>query len=391
MHTDPSTFIFVSIMFSLLAIGLLMQKLKQPPVIAYLIVGILLGPSIFGLISDQESLARAGEMGVVLLMFFVGMEVSPKQLAANWLVAGIGTVLLTLFAVLLVVIASFLFRWSWGETILIGFVISLSSTAVVIKLLQDWNEMESRVGQNVLGILIVQDLLIVPMLIILSMFKGEELNYIALMTKVVFGFSIVLGGAFIIIKSKIHIPLIKKLARDHESQVFVSLLICFGAALITSLLGLSSAFGAFIAGLLVATTKETNWVHNSLSPLKTIFMAIFFVSIGMLVDLGYLWKYLFQTLLLVLMVLTTNTVVNALILKVLGESWQDSFYGASYLAQIGEFAFVLTSIGFASGLIDAAHYKILLTVIVLSLILSPVWIMSCKKLSLKYFNGEKAS
>lgn len=383
MHTDPATLTSVTIIFFMLMLGFLMQKLKQPSVVGYLLVGILIGPSSLGLVSDQESLARMGELGVILLMFFVGMEISPQKLASNWVIAIIGTLLQVLLSVIFVIIPSFIFNWAWPETILIGFVISISSTSVVINLLNDWHELDSRVGQNVLGVLIVQDLLIIPMLIILSLFKGESVNYAFLFLKI--GLGTVLGGtgAWLLLKTKIHLPVIKKLARDHESQVFVSLLLCFGTALVTSLLGLSSALGAFIAGMFIATTKETHWVHESLAPMKTIFMAIFFVSVGLLVDLHLVKQYVFQITLLVFGVFITNTFLNACILRFLKESWLDSLYAASFLSQIGEFSFVLVSIGYASNILGETHYKILISVIAISLIFSPLWIIGIKKWSTK--------
>ena len=389
MHADPATFIAVTVIFLMLVLGFLMQKLKQPTVVAYLIVGILLGPTAFGVITDQASLSRIGELGVILLMFFVGMEVSPQKLASNWLIAIIGTVLQTLLTVILVILPGFIFKWSWAETILIGFVVSLSSTAVVLKLLNDWEELDTRVGQNVLGVLIVQDLLIIPMLIILSLFKGETINYFSLFSKIVAGILLIAGGCWIVAKTKIHLPIIKKFARDHESQVFVSLLLCFGASMVTSMLGLSTALGAFIAGMFIATTKETTWVHESLSPLKTIFMAMFFLSIGLLVDIHLIWSYIIQVSLLVLAVFTFNTILSSCILRLLRESWEESLYGASLLAQIGEFAFVLVSIGYASAIVDETHYKLLISVIALSLIFSPLWIMLIRNLSKKYLIDNK--
>lgn len=385
MHADPATFIAVTVIFFMLILGFLMQKLKQPTVVAYLLVGILLGPSAFSVISDQASLARFGELGVILLLFFVGMEVSPQKLASNWLIAIIGTSLQALLTVLLVLIPGYIFKWSWAETILIGFAVTLSSTAVVLNLLNDWNELETRVGQNVLGVLIVQDLLIIPMLIVLSLFKGESVNYYLLFSKICSGILLIAVGGWLVVKTKIHLPIIKKIARDHESQVFFSLLLCFGAAMFTSMLGLSTALGAFIAGMFIATTKETTWVHESLLPLKTIFMAMFFLSIGLLVDTALIWTYIIQVTLLVLSVLVCNTVLNACILKLLRESWEESLYGASLLAQIGEFAFVLVSIGYTSELLDETHYKILISVIALSLIFSPLWIMFVRKASNKYY------
>ncbi len=380
MHDDPSAPIFVAILLAILVLGHLMSRIKQPAVVAYLLVGVVLGPSVLGVVHDQQSLSRLGDIGVILLLFFVGMEVSPKQLVSNWLIAVIGTLLQVGFSVMTTLVLGWLFSWSLALRILLGFVISLSSTSVVLKLLQDWKEIDTRVGQNILGILLVQDLLIIPMMIVLNLFNGSKPST-QLISLQVFGGIVVLAAAiWITIKEKIELPFLKQLVQDSEGSVFVALSICFGLSMVTSLLGLSTALGAFLAGLVVGSTKETQWAHNSLLPLKTIFVALFFVSVGMLVDLSYIWHFFWQISFLVIAAFITNTLINAVILKVLGENWSVSVYQGSLLSQIGEFAFVIAAIGMSSSIINDQAYKMIITTIALTILFSPLWIMLIKHL-----------
>lgn len=382
MHGDPAAPIFVAIMLAILIISQVMTRFKQPPVVAYLLVGIILGPSVLGIVTSQENLSRLGEIGVILLLFFVGMEVSPKKLAANWLIPIVGTSLQVLISVLVIFVLGWLFSWNLPMRILVGFVISLSSTSVVLKLLQDWGEMDTQIGQNLLGILLVQDLLVIPMMIVLSLFSGHTPSINSILLQIVGGIAAFTIVIFVTVKEQIRLPFLSHLAKDPEGRVFVALLLCFGLATITSLLGLSTALGSFLAGLVVASTKETHWAHESLLPLKTIFLAIFFVSIGMLVDVSYLWHFFWQISFLVLAAFATNTLINAIILRILKEKWQVSLYQGSMLSQIGEFAFVLTAIGFEVGIISNSSYKMLITTIALTILLSPLWIKWMKN-----FNG----
>ena len=157
MHLDPIMPYLVSAILAVLLLGLLLRALRQPYVIGYLIAGIILGPHGYALITDSELLSRLGAIGVVLLLFFIGMEVSPRKLINNWKVAFLGTLLQIFISVGCVWPLGLFLEWPVSRIVLIGFVISLSSTAVVLKLLQDWKEFDSKVGQNVLAILLAQD------------------------------------------------------------------------------------------------------------------------------------------------------------------------------------------------------------------------------------------
>jgi len=369
---DPIMPVLVASIVAILGIGLLMHWLRQPNVIAYLIAGIVLGPSLLGAISDQQVLDRLGQFGVVMLMFFIGMEVSPQKLISKWQVALLGTCLQIGVSISLISLIGYFFDWPLVLCVLLGFIVSLSSTAVVLNLLQTRNELETVHGQNVLNVLLAQDIAVIPMLIAISVLSGEKVSGTEMGLQIVGGVLLIALCVWIVIRPDFRIPLIgKAVKRDHEFQVFGALLLCFGMALITGLFSLSSALGAFVAGMVVAAAKEAKWVHASLEPFKTVFVALFFVSIGMLVDIGFIMDNWGKVLSLSLIVLLLNTAINALVFKLLGESWGDSIYTGSILAQIGEFSFILAAVGVSSAVITQADYQLAVAVIVVSLLLSP--------------------
>ncbi len=151
-------------------------------------------------------------------------------------------------------------------------------------------------------------------------------------------------------------------------------MICLGLAFVTGILGLSTALGAFVGGIVVGMARETEWVHRSLEPFRVVFVALFFVSVGMLVDLDFLAANWRQVVLLVAAVFFTNTLINAGILRVFGSGWGDGLYGGALLSQIGEFSFVLAAVGFQTQTVSEFAYKATVLVIALSLLLSPAWI-----------------
>ncbi|MDX1302060.1 cation:proton antiporter [Photobacterium sp.] len=379
MHMDPAMPQVVGALLLILLTGLLLRLLHQPHVIAYLVAGVFVGPWGLALITDVEVINRLGAMGVVLLLFFVGMETDARKLIANWKLAIFGTLLQVGLSVTCVWLLGLWFAWPMPRIILIGFVISLSSTAVVIKLLQDSGILNSKVGQGVLGVLLAQDLAIIPMLIILGLLGAGEVDGYHLAKQGAGAIAAGLLFAYIIVRQQIHLPLSRWLKDDRELQLFTSLSICFGLALITAWFDLSTALGAFIAGMLINAAKETQWVHHTLESFRVLFIALFFVSIGMLLNLGFLLTNWLQVGVLVVMALLTNTFINAFILKVASFNWRDSLYAGVLLSQIGEFSFVLSAVGMQSGLISEYGYQLALCVISLSLLVSPIWINMGKR------------
>ncbi|WP_150466239.1 cation:proton antiporter [Francisella sp. SYW-9] len=376
MHNEPLIPIFVFVMLGILVVTIVIKKFKQPYVVAYLLTGILLGPYGLKLIQDQESLSRLGEIGVILLLFFAGMEVSPRKFAENWKVPTVGTILQMLVTSLVVSIVGITLNWSIAKILLFGAVVSLSSTAVVLKLLHDSGSMKTRLGQNVLGVLLIQDLAVVPMLIIIRIIGGESPDLTQIIIQILGGIFVIAIAAVMAVKKNIKIPFISVLGRDEEMRVFAALVICFGMAALTESLELSSALGAFVGGMIVATVEETEWVGHSLSTVKTIFMALFFISIGMLIDLKLFWDHVLMFVLFLLLIFILNTVINTLIFKALKQRLDEALIGGAMLSQIGEFSFVLISMGYVSGILDISIYQYSITLISLSLLFSPLWISS---------------
>jgi CPA2 family monovalent cation:H+ antiporter-2 len=380
MHLDPLLPTLVAILAVILLIGLALQLMQQPQVIGYLLAGVAIGPIGLALLTEIDFASRLGSFGVVLLLFFVGMEIAPKRLLAGWRIAVIGTLVQVALSVAMVLPIGLWFDWPVDRIVLLGFVTSLSSTAVIIKLLQDSGELYQKEGQNVLGILLVQDLIVIPMLIIIGLLDG---------TKPGLGeFGLQVAGAIVIVslliwalsRDSFHLPFGRLVREDHELQVFAALLVCLSLSLLTGMAHLSTALGAFVAGILVTASRETQWVHHALEPFKVIFVALFFVSVGILVDVTFIIEHAIQVVLLVLVVLISNTLLNGMILHLLGYRWRESLYVGAMLSQIGEFAFVLAAVGFSSGIITEVAYQYTIAVIALSLLVSPFWIRAARRL-----------
>ncbi|MFY0686369.1 MAG: cation:proton antiporter [Cyclobacteriaceae bacterium] len=329
IQSDPLILKFVLIALGVILIGLLLRAIKQTEVIIYITTGVILGPHVMGLVEDTDQIASLGSIGLVLLLFFIGMEISLSKLIANWKISVIGTLFQVLFSILGVWgLGSFL-DWGLVRIITIGFVLSLSSTAVIVKLLQESGDINKPIGQHVLGILLVQDILIVPMLISLSYMSGDGVVLIDVVKQIVGALFIAGLLGYLVIKGEVKLPFHRIIRDNHETQVFLALAICFGCSAITGFLGLSTALGAFIGGIVIASSKSTKWFHDSLFPLKVIFVALFFISVGMLIDLKFLFENFLIVAALVVLVFVINNVINSLIMRSFQVGWSDSLYGGA--------------------------------------------------------------
>lgn len=374
MHIDSTLPIIVGVIFAIILVALALRAIGQPQIVGYLLAGIAIGPFGLGMLADVDTISRLGSFGLIMLLFFVGMEASPRHLLGRWRIATGGIVLQIAASIGVVWGIGALNGWGWERIVLVGFVICLSSTAVVLKLLKDWHELGTQTGQNVLVILLAQDLVLVPMLIVVSLMSGESTDLTTLALQV--SGAVVLFGltAWVVSRERIHLPFARHLRADHELQVFAALLLCFGLALISGVLQLSTVLGAFVAGLIVSSARETDWVHRSLEPFRVVFVAVFFVSVGMLIDVPFIRDNWLLIAMLVAVIVVVNTVINAGILMSLGSSVRRSIYAGALLSQVGEFSFVLVSVGLHAGVIGEYDYRLMIAVIALSLLLSPPWI-----------------
>lgn len=385
---DPILSKFIILSLIIIFVGFVLHLLKQPSVITYIIVGVLVGPNVLGIINDESLISSLGSLGLVLLLFFIGMEIHLKDLISNWRVSVIGTLIQVSVSILVIWLVGHYFDWNISQVIMLGFVISLSSTAVIIKLLQERQELATITGQSVLGILLVQDILVVPMIIVMGYLGGHRPEKGELIRQFIGGVLILLVVLYVLKKKEVKLPFRHIIIRDHEAQVFVAFAMCFGFSTLTALLGLSSALGAFVAGILVASAKSTEWVYKSLHAFKVMFVALFFVSVGMLIKLDFILENVLTIGVLVITVFLVNYSINVLALRLFYKDWKVSLYAGALLSQIGEFSFILGALGFSSGIIEDYGYQLIISTIALSLFLSPFWISLTRKIVGKIPTGN---
>jgi CPA2 family monovalent cation:H+ antiporter-2 len=383
MHFDPVLTVAVVVALVALSIGMALRHYQQPHVVAYLIVGVVIGPSALGIVEDRGTMEHLGALGVDILLFFIGMEVSPKMLIGRWRMAVVGTTLQIAASVAVAWGLGWALDWPIERIVLIGFVIAISSTVVVLKMLQDWGELDSEIGQNAISVLLAQDLAVIPMLIIINMMGAGAAQTSTLETLLQIVGAIGIGGlvAWITLAKKFRLPFAKYIRLDHEMQVFASLTICFGLSLITEMFGLSTALGAFVAGMVVAAARETDWVHRSLEPFRVVTVALFFISVGMMIDLSFLWENALTALFVTVVVFGINTGVNAAVSHFFAktDSWLENLYFGALLAQIGEFSFALAAAGASKDIIGDYAYQMTVAVIALTLLFSPFYIARVKQ------------
>ncbi len=392
----------VVLSFVILLMALVLRKLRQPYFIAYILAGIVLGPEVLGVIQQPETVEQLGELGVILLMFFIGAEINLPDLTKKFSKPLLGTLSQLILSFGFMSLLGYYLNWTWSIILLFSFVISLSSSAIIFQYLTKTGQIQNQLGLLTSGVLIIQDLLIVPMLISLSFLDDGYVNDLAIIKAVIGGILILTFLRAAIIKRLFKIPFKNELIKDHEFQIFIGFTLCFGMAWITHWFGLSSALGAFVAGILIGQDKATQWLDHSLVPFRVFFLAFFFLSVGLQIELGFLYKNAGTITLITLSVLLINSLINTLIFRVMGSSWRDSVYAGALLSQIGEFSFALVNVAIGIGLIGVYSYQITLAVIALTMMLSSIWIsiiqqfiyrlpktISLHKKSLYEFNENK--
>ncbi|MDA1098305.1 MAG: cation:proton antiporter [Proteobacteria bacterium] len=380
MHTN-GLFEIALLAASALILGLVLQRLRQPAIVGYIVAGVILGPSGFDLFPNRAPIETLAELGVLLLLFVIGMELSLRAfrrvLRVALLAAG-AQIALSIGAMLVVM---HFFGRGVETAIVMGFVIALSSTAVAIKLLEDIGELRTAIGRTAIGVLIAQDLAIVPMLLIVDGLAGgtgmDMGGYLKLFL------ALGLLAAMIIVltrRSRVGLPFTGSMHGDVEISAVTALAYCFGAALVSALVGLSPAYGAFLAGLWIGNSTARVPLLAAARPIQGVLLMIFFVSIGLLLDLGFIWEHLAEVMSILLVVTVLKTMMNVAILRALREPWPSAWIVGVSIGQIGEFSFVLVAAAVGAGLILDTGGRIVVSVIALSLMLSPLWLILSRRL-----------
>lgn len=381
--------ILILLGFSVVIVFVL-QRLKLPSIIGFLLTGVVIGPYGLSLIKAVEQVEILSEVGVILLLFVIGMELSIKQLVSIKKTVFIGGFLQVGLTVGVAALVYTLLGNSWNESVFVGFLFSLSSTAIVLKTLQDRQEISAPHARNALAILIFQDIIVVPMMLVTPMIAGESSNVVTdiLLLLVKSAFVVVLTY----ISARYVVPrLMHAVAKTNSKELFllVTITLCFAIAFLTAEIGLSLALGAFIAGLIISESEYSHQATSIILPFRELFTSFFFVSVGMLLDLGFFLSNIPIILLLVFIVLLLKSSVAAIAVAILKYPTKTAILTGLALFQVGEFAFILSKIGIRYNLLTPQTNQYFLSVSIVSMILTPFVIMFSETISDKVLGVKK--
>ena len=374
----------IVIVFGISAVTVfLLNKIKVPSVIGFLIAGVLMGPYTISLVEDKEVIEVLAEVGVILLLFTIGIEFSlSKLLRMKKIVFGAGSIQIVATIIVTLLIAD-QFTKNTSDAIFAGFLVALSSTAIVIKILADKKETQTPHGRAIVGILLFQDLCAVLMMILIPVLSGKNDNPLMVVWLIIKAVMIVL--AVIIISKQLAPRFFSQVVKSRSRELFIIsiILFCFGTALITNYAGLSLALGAFLAGMIISDSEYAHQATSDILPFKESFMGLFFVSVGMLLDVSYLWDHLFTVFIIVCAIIIIKTLIGYLSAYSTGLSMRAAIVTGLNIAQIGEFSFVLAIAGKEAGLITKSSYQLFLSASILSMLISPFVIRYAHSISLR--------
>ena len=353
-------------------VNVIFTRIKIPTVVGYLLTGILAGPHLLSLVNGEHEIDILAEIGVILLLFTIGIEFSLKHLLRIRRIVFVGGLLQVIITAGVFYVVSVLYGLDKITGIFIGFLTALSSSALVLKLLQERSELTSNYGRTVLGILIFQDLLLVPLLLFSNLLGNSDLNItreiFLLVLKVVLIIGFVYAGNKWLLPKLLHII---ALTKNQELFMMSIFLICLAIALLTYRLGMSLAFGAFLAGLMISESPYSHNAFSNLLPIKDTFTSFFFVSIGMLLDMNFIIDNVQLVLLSVILVIGIKTIIAGGTGFVLGHTFRGTIVVGLALSQVGEFSFILAKTGLDNAILNDFYYQLFLAVAVITMAITP--------------------
>lgn len=364
------------------AIVFVLGRLGVPSIVGFLLAGVVMGPYGFRLIGDIHVVELMAEIGVILLMFTIGLEFSLRKLLMLRTVVIGGGLLQVLGTIIVVMALGYVFFVEEPTTLLFdGFLVSLSSTAIVIKLLMDKGEINAPHGRTSVGILIFQDLCVVPFMLLVPILAGRGGGLTEISLTII---KAVLVVVFVLAAARWGVPqLLHQVVRTRSRELFIItiILMCAGTALLTWEFGLSLALGAFLAGIVISESEYASQAVSDILPFKESFTGLFFISVGMLMDLGFLMSNILIVAEVVILIVLVKMIIATLASLAIGESLRSSLQSGFYLAQIGEFSFVLAVAGRQYGLIGGDMYQAFLAASILTMILTPFLVNASPKAS----------
>jgi CPA2 family monovalent cation:H+ antiporter-2 len=373
----------VLIIFSIsVLVVFVFQKLRLPAVAGFLVAGTLVGPHGLNLISDQRQVETLAEIGVVLLLFTIGLETSLSRLRASSRLLWIGGPLQILSMLSVVVLGGWVLHRSWEESIFWGLLLSLSSTAIVLKILGDRGEIDALHGQATMAVLIFQDLAVVAMILMTPVLgtgsQGDTREIVETLMKSVMVVGLIVLAARVLVPRALHLIVG---TRSRELFLLAIIVLGLGTAWLTSLAGLSLALGAFIAGLVISESEYSHQALAEVIPFRDSFNSLFFVSVGMLMNPSVIFEFPLLVVGLLILVVLGKFVTGTGAVFLAGAPVSSALLTGVALAQVGEFAFILARVGQGEGLLDSQAYNVFLAVSVLSMTITPFLIQWAPRLA----------
>lgn len=379
-HSFPIFDDLLLILIAAVPIVFLCHRLRLPTLVGFMLTGIVIGPYGLGLIKELEAIEVLAEIGVILLLFTIGLEFSLNRMLEMKRLVFIGGGLQVTFTILAVFATALFFGRATNQAIFYGFLFTLSSTAIVLKSYVERAEVDAPHGRAGVGILLFQDLSIIPMMILIPLLGGQKETS-------TFGILTTIGTAaiaifLIIVASRIFIPfLLKHIVALRSPEVFILtvVLVCLGTSWLASHFGISLALGAFIAGMVLSESEYSHQIVADILPFRDIFNSLFFISIGMLLSISALSANFSTVLLYVGFLIIGKLLLVLLVIAILGYSLRVSLMVALGLAQVGEFSFVLAKAGIAEGLMSGEEYQKFLAASIISMVATPFMIAVAPK------------
>ncbi|HKL34908.1 MAG TPA: cation:proton antiporter [Salegentibacter sp.] len=361
---------------------LLFQKIKVPSILGFLLAGIIAGPHAFNLISSSHEVELLSEIGIIFLLFVIGIELSVKELISMKNTVLIGGGLQVGGTILFTTIIAHLLGLPLNSAIFLGFLFSLSSTAIVLKLIQERGEITAPHGRVALGILIFQDIIVVPMMLFTPILAGVGGDIV---TTVLFLILKIIGvGAVIYLLARYIVPRIFSMVvktKSKELFILTTVVFCFAIAWLTSSVGLSLALGAFFAGLIISESEYSHQATVNVLPFREIFISFFFISVGTLLNLEFFIQNILVILALVIGVVLLKMIVVGVTVLLLKYPPRTVFLSLFSLFQVGEFSLLLSGVGVDNNIIPDSIYQYFLAISIITMGLTPFLIAAAPKIT----------
>ena len=353
------------------AVVAILDKLRVPAIAAFILAGMLVGPKGFGLIDDMQQVEVLAEIGVALLLFSIGLEFSLDRLKRLFKLILVGGVFQVGLSIAVVFFVALSFNIPTHTAVFMGFIVAVSSTAIVLRGLETRGEVDTSHGRLTLGILLFQDLCVVPMMMVIPFLSGKGISALDIIITIGKAAVVIAGVLF---ASRLIVPRVLRLiAHTRQRHLFVIavLLICIGTAWLTAIAGISLALGAFLAGLVVANSEYRHQAIADLIPFKEVFLSVFFVSVGMLLIPQQVINNVVPIILLLIAVLAGKFIIVFLTALIMRLPFRVMILAGVSLAQIGEFSFLLIRSAQGTSLLDEKSTVNFIAVAILSMLLTP--------------------